>query len=596
MATFPGPLRRTTQSPDQSFSLLPSFGVRSMQTRAIAGRRAIARYHPTEIAFLLPLLLIARFAGINHQSLWYDEGYTLTLASASSFHQFWIRFGAFTTSEHLQPLYYFFMFFWSRAMGTSDLALRAPSALFSAGSAIAAYCAISPLAGSRRRLPVLFALALTLSSFSLYYGQEARPYALLQFLSFTLLAVWMQCRTSLAQKGSVSGTMKVLLPLVCALCMLCSPFVALLAFSLMASDFIMLKGTTSSGRKVWWQLWSASIAAAACALTTYLAGALSTMPGFIARDVVSIKQPLWMNIAYTIYGTFFGATLPPSTAALREPGKLHIALAAWPVVVPCALAAIALIMGAWLLVKNAAYLTEEVTSTLLSAGIYASIFILFFGFLGHLNILPRHGSALFAILFLQAALCANLLRTTRSTPALLLFCAGFAGWMLMNAVSIYNYDFNQAFRKDDYRATARMLQGTNVPIFLAGGQAQLLKRYGSPDMVDATLIEPMALAEFIRHHSNGAPVVEVVMNDYRNYLWDKGGSVVAAMALEYDCKTQRHLTNFDVYSCAYRSSGEQEAHSGQGYATQNGFVASSSTGGAAFSGVPPRMGKDRDVR
>src|SRR5580698_4035101 len=89
------------------------------------------------LAALFCLLSVSRLAGLTHQSLWYDEGYTVALGSSSSFHEFWLRFGNFTTSEHLQPLYYLLVFVWTRIAGVSDAALRVPSAAFSIGSGIA---------------------------------------------------------------------------------------------------------------------------------------------------------------------------------------------------------------------------------------------------------------------------------------------------------------------------------------------------------------------------------------------------------------------------------------------------------------------------
>ncbi len=153
-----------------------------------------------ELAVLLCLLVASRFAGLTHQSLWYDEGYTVTLGSAANFHEFWLRFGNFTTSEHLQPLYYLLIFLWSRVAGVSDAALRAPSAVFSIASGVAAYFAVKVLAGGRRTIVLLAATALVCSSFSLYYAQEARPYALLQFLAFLLLAIFLRNRAA-EEKG-----------------------------------------------------------------------------------------------------------------------------------------------------------------------------------------------------------------------------------------------------------------------------------------------------------------------------------------------------------------------------------------------------------
>jgi uncharacterized membrane protein len=194
-----------------------------------------------EFAGLVCLLAVSRFAGLTHQSLWYDEGYTVALGSASSFHEFWLRFGNFTTSEHLQPLYYLLMFLWSRVAGVSDAALRAPSAVFSIGSGIAACFVVNALAGGRRKLVLLAGTALVASSFSLYYAQEARPYALLQFLAFLLLAIFLRHRAADEESPS-SLASRIGFGITCGLCFLGSPFTTLLVLCLAASDLAVTQG------------------------------------------------------------------------------------------------------------------------------------------------------------------------------------------------------------------------------------------------------------------------------------------------------------------------------------------------------------------
>src|SRR5580698_7356971 len=117
------------------FELTTSSKIPSRSIPSISGRNGRLDYWRSILIFLF--LCLTRIIGLTHQSLWFDEGYTFNLASSPDFSSFLKTFAGYTTSEHLQPVYYFFMFLWSRLAGTSDIALRLPSALFSAASCFA---------------------------------------------------------------------------------------------------------------------------------------------------------------------------------------------------------------------------------------------------------------------------------------------------------------------------------------------------------------------------------------------------------------------------------------------------------------------------
>lgn len=122
------------------------------------------------------------------QSLWLDEVMSLDAARSS-----WPELMAFLRylpEQH--PLYYLLLRGWL-VFGTSEVALRALSAVF----AVATLWAFYPLV---RRLfddgvARIAAVLLCTSPFYLYYGQEARMYTLLCFLSVLsslLLVLWLE--------------------------------------------------------------------------------------------------------------------------------------------------------------------------------------------------------------------------------------------------------------------------------------------------------------------------------------------------------------------------------------------------------------------
>ena len=132
--------------------------------------------------WLLPLgiLLLAsalRFHKLGAQSLWYDEG----VAYAHSLRSLPELLPLLQRNVHL-PAYFALLGWWQDLTGSSEFALRALSALFSVLSVAFAYALGKRLA--RHPGAGLAAAALVaLNSFSVYYAQEARMYAMLAALA-----------------------------------------------------------------------------------------------------------------------------------------------------------------------------------------------------------------------------------------------------------------------------------------------------------------------------------------------------------------------------------------------------------------------------
>jgi len=520
---------------------------RAVHPAPITLLRKEKRIRSWSILALLCILALSRFSGITHQSLWFDEGYTVALCSVVNLHQFWTRFGSFTTSEHLQPLYYLFLFLWSRFAGVSDAALRTPSALFSIGSGIAASTAVWYLCAGRRSVVLLASAAFVASSFSLYYGQEARPYALLQLLSFSLLALFLRNRAAAASE---------ILPLrahlgfslLCALCVLASPFTLLLVLSLAIAELAVTRAWRPWS--VWIAAWRLPAAVSAAALAAYVLPALMTMPSFVADDVTSIRQPLWMNIGYSIYGIAFGITLQPASSVLRGQHNVQAALAFWPVIVPALLTLLALGCGSVLLLRAAPRRNSTVTIPLFALALYLVLLFGIFGAVGHLNVLPRHASVLFVLLFLGLAAIGSLVPTSTSATGKAIFVAGLCGWLVLNVISLLGYFSDPAFRKDDYRASAALLRGQQQPVFVVSGDPQLLARYGASRILDATEADPDQLAAFVRDKARNASQVILVFNQFRNFRWSAVPQTpVREMAPGYRCALASHEAGIDLYDC-----------------------------------------------
>ena len=130
------------------------------------------------------LLLIATFVRLHHlggQSLWYDEGVAYGHSQRSLFEMI----PMLRNNVHV-PAYFGSLSLWENFVGSTEFGLRSYSALWSIVGVAAAYALgkrlYSPIAG-------MAAAAFTaLNSFSIYYAQEARMYAMLATVA--ALSMW----------------------------------------------------------------------------------------------------------------------------------------------------------------------------------------------------------------------------------------------------------------------------------------------------------------------------------------------------------------------------------------------------------------------
>jgi 4-amino-4-deoxy-L-arabinose transferase-like glycosyltransferase len=513
-----------------------------------ASSAAIQAFAPL-IAFL-PLVLL-RFGGLTHQSLWFDEGYTLTLCSVTSLRHFVSLFSTFTLSEHLQPLYYFMMFGWTRVAGTSDTALRLPSAICSSLSGLCLYRLVVLLTnGHQRWMAALAVAAYSMLSFSVYYGQEARPYALIQLTAFTVVTAWVAAKEQRHTQPGIRSMAIILLAVAASAATLSGAFNILLVVTLATVDLL-----TTRQRSDWMKLWRIPLASSVLLIAAYGAFALRYLPHAISSDVVSIKQPLWMNLVYLPYGVFFGTTLGPPAERLRGLHKLHAAISYWPILTLALIAAFALVASVIWIARQRSSQQPYASVLLLVAATYAVPFVLIFGVVGKLNVLPRHASSLFALACcILACILVQLPALWKSAPrATGVFLGSFLLCLLLNAVSLYHYYTDAAFRKDDYRAIARHLPQDSVPTFLPAGDATLMQHYGA-HLQAADEIEPDRLASYLLSTSGASPVIRVVMNEHRNHLWDFGPTLAIALAPLYRCANEMHEASIDVSICTLKSS------------------------------------------
>ena len=148
------------------------------------------------LALVILLLLLGaavRFHRLGAQSLWYDEG----VAYAHATRTLPELIPLLQPNVHV-PAYFTALGWWQGLTGSSEFALRSLSALFSVISVAWVYALgarlVHPVAG-------LMAAALAaLNSFSVYYAQEARMYAMLSAIAGASMWLYVDCLS--AQPGA----------------------------------------------------------------------------------------------------------------------------------------------------------------------------------------------------------------------------------------------------------------------------------------------------------------------------------------------------------------------------------------------------------
>lgn len=124
------------------------------------------------ILVILVVALVLRFIGIN-QSLWLDEGINVNNAAGLSFKDLILNY---SLGDFHPPLYHAILKSWMIVSGTSEIAVRFPSVIFSVATVYITYLIGKKLFEEKTAL--IGATLLATSPLAIYYAQEARMYAL----------------------------------------------------------------------------------------------------------------------------------------------------------------------------------------------------------------------------------------------------------------------------------------------------------------------------------------------------------------------------------------------------------------------------------
>jgi mannosyltransferase len=118
-----------------------------------------------------------RLATIDVQSYWFDEALTVEILRMP----LGDLLGEIADKQQTPPLYYLIAWPWAHTVGTSEVALRGLSALLGVALVPVAWAVVRELGGSQRAALIAAALC-AFNPLLVWYGQEARPYALYALL------------------------------------------------------------------------------------------------------------------------------------------------------------------------------------------------------------------------------------------------------------------------------------------------------------------------------------------------------------------------------------------------------------------------------
>jgi len=158
----------------------------------------LKRWFTLTLGGLLLVALGLRVYQLAAQSLWYDEGVSWYLTRLSL-----PQLTVWTANDIQPPLYYYLLWVWVRLAGTSEYALRFPSAAWGVLAIPLAWQIGRRLAG--RWTGWLGALLLAASSLHVYYAQEARMYTLLAGLGLLSSYLLLRLETGRRRRLTAAG-------------------------------------------------------------------------------------------------------------------------------------------------------------------------------------------------------------------------------------------------------------------------------------------------------------------------------------------------------------------------------------------------------
>lgn len=156
--------------------------------------------HQMVLAAVVAVGIVLRAWGLGAESFWFDEIFGLGYVRA------WGTYAVvriLPTIDPHPPLYYGVLSVWTSAFGYAEVGVRSLSTVADVGSICLIYLVAARLYD--RRVGLLSATLFALSPFYVWYGREARMYALATFLTLTSFYLFLRMGDGDRRRRTASG-------------------------------------------------------------------------------------------------------------------------------------------------------------------------------------------------------------------------------------------------------------------------------------------------------------------------------------------------------------------------------------------------------
>jgi uncharacterized membrane protein len=498
------------------------------------------------VAVVVGAALALRLFYITHQSLWHDEGFALLLSDGTVWENLEFVLGR-EAGDRYQPAYYVALGLWRDVFGSSEIALRLPSAFMGAATAGVVFGTARRLFGEARAW--WSAALVVVSGFAIYFSQETRPYAFIILLSAVQL--WLVARIFLDQDGRSD---RWALAAVTGAGFFVSIFIGIIAAALFAASFVAYP---AARKQRWrWAWWPAVLAAVPGALLHVFSSAFGSPEStIVTRGVQSLAQ----NVLYVPYGIFAGLSYGPPQEELQgvATDRIEVMQEYWLPVLGLAVLVLGLVVAVVMALRRERAGPDPqirhvwfLVITLVVGFVLAFLFAAYTG----INWVPRHSAYLAPPVWVLAAFVVGRslsgeVRKPWATAAGTWLTIGLLG---VNVLSVANYFFNDEYERGDYRSTARLLEeplARGEPALLVTGTTRLFDYYGVPGVTDATMTDPERLERDVATLAPGAEAVWIVQNRPSWWAeWHEGKPEPAEIMERTHVLTERHtFTYMEVY-------------------------------------------------
>ncbi|MEH1940686.1 MAG: glycosyltransferase family 39 protein [Nostoc sp.] len=505
-----------------------------------------SRYY-VSILIVIFLSVFLRFFMLSNQSLWYDEGLSLTNSDASTLQESIEKVRNIGNSDRFQPLYFIVLFLWRQVFGESEFALRSLSAILGIGSTIVIFFTALRIYGKKHALWSL--VILTFSSFCVYYSQEARIYALAMFIASLQLYFF---SAALVRNEGNQGISIWLFSLFTGIGIFTNINFCFSTVALCLSHIAIYRNF-----RQWLQWWVPAAFLSLPSVLYYL-----TLPGATDPESIAVSRlgfPIIQNIIFVLHGILVGTSYGPSMEQLRGDDRLQVVLRYWPHIVLLVIVGIVIFLAlVKVLLRHKKHHREQHPDYFFASVLVMAFLLgLLLAIVTKFNWVPRHSYYLWLPL---AMLIPSVLSQRPGISPKRYGLSQFAQiavifLIVLNIYSLSNYYFNENYQKDDYRSTTQYLIKNQSPstksIFLFGNP-RLFKYYGDTQILNGSdLGNPLRkgitdgnFAEKIEKLTNSADIVFIVVN--REHLFPKG-LIEKEMSNLYNLDSQVNFAYFKIY-------------------------------------------------